>query len=459
MKYRNEADSMGTVRVPQGAYYGSQTQRAKENFPISGLQFSLPFIHTLAQIKFHAAQVNLELMLLDPNIANAVIRASHEIREGKFDDQFVVDVFQTGSGTSTHMNLNEVVAGRANEILTGKRGGRSPVHPNDHVNLGQSSNDIFPSAIHVCGAVLIRTGLIPSLKELHASLTRKATEFASVQKIGRTHLQDALPISLGQEFSGYARQVELAIRRIKQSLESLFELPLGGTAVGNGVNTHPEFAGQVIAGIADETGLPFVEAKNHFEAQGAQDASVETSGALKSAAVGFIKIANDIRWLASGPRCGLGEITIPPLQPGSSMMPGKVNPVICEAVIQASMQIMGNDATIAIAGQGGHFELNTCLPVIAYNLLQSITLLTGTARAFSQKCIDGIAANRKACLSGIDKSLALATLLVPHIGYDRSAALAKKAYESGKTIREIAVDEKILPKALLNRLFSWDLPD
>src|SRR4030042_1872378 len=236
MKYRNEADSMGTVRVPQGAYYGSQTQRAKENFPISGLQFSLPFIHTLAQIKFHAAQVNLELMLLDPNIANAVIRASHEIREGKFDDQFVVDVSQPGSGTSTHMNLNEVVAGRANEILTGKRGGRSPVHPNDHVNLGQSSNDVFPSAIHVCGAVWIRTGLIPSLKELHASLTRKSTEFASVQKIGRTHLQDALPISLGQEFSGYARQVELAIRRIKQSLESLFELPLGGTAVGNGVN-------------------------------------------------------------------------------------------------------------------------------------------------------------------------------------------------------------------------------
>jgi fumarate hydratase class II len=348
--------------------------------------------------------------------------------------------------------MNEVVASRANEILTGEKGGKSPVHPNDHVNLGQSSNDVIPSVLHISALRLVYDELIPSLQDLHKALLKKSKQFMNVKKLGRTHLQDAVPISLGQEFSGYARQVEMGIDRLKAVEPRLAELALGGTAVGSGQNTHPEFAGQTIALISNFTGLPFVEAENHFEAQAAQDAAVETSGALKTVAVGLVKIANDIRWLASGPRSGIGEINIPSLQPGSSIMPGKVNPVIPEAVIQVASQVMGNDTTIMIGGQGGYFELNLMLPVMAHNLMQSITLLASAARVFSEKCVRGITANQKVCKAYIERSLALVTALVPKIGYDRAAALAKKAYDTGKTIREVALDEKVLSEDELNAL-------
>jgi len=342
------------------------------------------------------------------------------------------------------MNMNEVVACRANEILSGKKSGKSPVHPNDHVNLGQSSNDVIPSVIHIAALMSIREHLIPSLSLLVRSLARKAKKFAGIHKIGRTHLQDAVPMLLGQEFSGYARQIELGIKRIAAAEERLYELALGGTAVGTGVNAHPEFAAKVIALLSKETKISFQEAANHFEAQAAQDAAVETSGALKTLAVSLVKIANDIRWLASGPRCGIGEINLPSLQPGSSMMPGKINPVIPEAVIQVASQVMGNDTTIMMGGQAGNFELNVMLPVMAYNLLQSIDLLASAADVFAKKCIDGISANKETCAGYIEKSLALATGLVPKIGYDKAAAVSKKAYESGKTVRDVLLEEKIL---------------
>ncbi|MBW2705896.1 MAG: class II fumarate hydratase [Deltaproteobacteria bacterium] len=452
MKFRKEHDSMGTVKVPEEAYYGSQTQRALDNFPISGLKFQAAFIHALALVKQGAAKVNQKLGLLDPELANAISRAAREVMDGKHDSQFVVDIFQTGSGTSTNMNMNEVVASRANEILTGQKGGKSPVHPNDHVNLGQSSNDVIPSVIHISALLLIHERLIPSLAALNNDLAAKADEFKDIRKLGRTHLQDAVPMYLGQEFSGYARQIELAVDRLRSVEPRLAELALGGTAVGSGLNTHPDFANQVIALISNHTGLAFTEAQNHFEAQAARDAAVETSGALKTLAVSLVKIANDVRWLASGPRSGIGEITLPSLQPGSSIMPGKVNPVIPEAVVQVAAQVMGNDTAIMMGGQAGNFELNVMLPVIAYNLLQSISLLASVAALFATKCIAGLTANREACAGYIEKSLALVTALVPEIGYDRAAAVAKKAYESGKTIREIAVEEKILPEDKINKL-------
>jgi fumarate hydratase class II len=452
MKFREEKDSMGTVNVPQDAYYGSQTQRALDNFPISGLKFQAAFIHALALVKQGAAKVNQKLDLLDPELANAISRAAREVMDGKHDSQFVVDIFQTGSGTSTNMNMNEVVASRANEILTGQKGGKSPVHPNDHVNLGQSSNDVIPSVIHISALLLIHERLIPSLAALNNDLAAKADEFKDIRKLGRTHLQDAVPMYLGQEFSGYARQIKLAVDRLRSVEPRLAELALGGTAVGSGLNTHPDFANQVIALISNHTGLAFTEAQNHFEAQAARDAAVETSGALKTLAVSLVKIANDVRWLASGPRSGIGEITLPSLQPGSSIMPGKINPVIPEAVVQVAAQVMGNDTAIMMGGQAGNFELNVMLPVIAYNLLQSISLLASVAALFATKCIAGLTANREACAGYIEKSLALVTALVPEIGYDRAAAVAKKAYESGKTIREIAVEEKILPEDKINKL-------
>ena len=452
MKFREEKDSMGTVQVPADAYYGSQTQRALDNFPISGLKFQAAFIHALALVKQGAAKVNQKLGLLDPELANAISRAAREVMDGKHDSQFVVDIFQTGSGTSTNMNMNEVVASRANEILTGQKGGKSPVHPNDHVNLGQSSNDVIPSVIHISALMLIHERLIPSLAALNNDLAAKADEFKDIRKLGRTHLQDAVPMYLGQEFSGYARQIELAVDRLRSVEPRLAELALGGTAVGSGLNTHPDFANQVIALISNHTGLPFTEAQNHFEAQAGRDAAVETSGALKTLAVSLVKIANDVRWLASGPRSGIGEITLPSLQPGSSIMPGKVNPVIPEAVVQVAAQVMGNDTAIMMGGQAGNFELNVMLPVIAYNLLQSISLLASVAALFATKCIAGLTANREACAGYIEKSLALVTALVPEIGYDRAAAVAKKAYESGKTIREIAIEEKILPEDKINKL-------
>jgi fumarate hydratase class II len=454
MKSRKERDTMGSVLVPKEAYYGAQTQRAVENFAISGLTLPSPFIRALGMIKKHAARVNLELQLLDAEPAEAIIRAAEEVALGKLDDQFVIDVFQTGSGTSTNMNANEVIAGRANEILTGKKGGKSPVHPNDHVNLGQSSNDVIPSAIRIAALVSIRDRLIPAMQKLHESLEGKAKEFAHVRKIGRTHLQDAVPMSLGQEFSGYGRQAEWSIRRIHGTEEVLSELTLGGTAVGTGLNTHPDFAPSVIASISEETGCPFKKALNHFEAQAAQDGAVQASGVLKTFAVSLIKIANDIRWLASGPRCGLGEINIPSLQPGSSFMPGKVNPVIPEAVIQTAAQVIGNDAAITFSGQGGNFELNTMLPVIAYNLLQSIHLLSSAATALAEKCVHGISANPERCASNLEQSLALATGMVPFIGYDKAAAIANEAYEKKKTVREIALEKQVLPEDELNRLLD-----
>ncbi|MBW1968404.1 MAG: class II fumarate hydratase [Deltaproteobacteria bacterium] len=454
MKYRKEKDSLGTVTVPEDAYYGASTQRAINNFPISGLRFSRSFIFSLAMIKKCAAMVNGELGLLDEKISKSIVASAQEIMEGKFDTQFPVDVFQTGSGTSTNMNMNEVIASRANETITGEKGGKIPVHPNDHVNLGQSSNDVIPSALHISALTRIKGRLVPALLRLKKSLLHKTSEMGDVKKIGRTHLQDAVPIFLGQEFSGYARQVALGIKRIEAVEDRLAELALGGTAVGNGLNTHPDFAKKVVALISKYSNLNFTEAENHFEAQGAQDAAVETSGALKTIAVSLVKICNDIRWLASGPRCGLGEISIPSVQPGSSIMPGKINPVIPEAVIQAAVQVMGNDTTIMIGGQAGNFELNVMLPVIAYNLLQSIDLLSSGADVLAEKCIDGIGANRGNCAGNIEKSLALATYLVPHIGYDRAAAIANKAHETGKTIIQVASEEEILSEKELKKIFN-----
>jgi len=454
MNYRQEHDSMGMVEIPDDAYYGPQTQRAVDNFTISGLKLPPVFIRQLALVKKYAAKVNAELGLLDTQSANAVVLAAGEVIAGQMDDQFVVDLFQTGSGTSTNMNMNEVLASRANEILTGRRGGKSPVHPNDHVNLGQSSNDVIPTVIHLSAAAMITGKLIPALIHLEKTLQTKTGEFADVSKIGRTHLQDAVAITLGDEFSAYARQIELGIERMNQGLPRLYELALGGTAVGNEVNTHPSFASRVIACLADQSGLPFIKAKNHFEAQAARDAAVEISGILKTIATGLVKIAGDIRWLGSGPRCGIGEIRLPALQPGSSIMPGKVNPVIPEAVIQVAYQVMGNDTAILLGGQSGRFELNVAMPLIAYNLLQSIDLLANAVNILADKCISGVTADRSRCRQYIDQSLALATLLVPHIGYDRAAEVAKKAHETGRTVREIALAEKILPTETIQRLFG-----
>jgi fumarate hydratase, class II len=457
MKTRSEEDALGTVEVPEEAYYGAQTQRARENFPVSGIRMPLKMVGTLGLIKRCAARVNRELHLLDDRVADGIEKAAQEVAEGLLDEQFVLDVFQTGSGTSSNMNANEVIAGRANELLTGRKGGKHPVHPNDHVNLCQSSNDVIPSAIHIAALTEIRRSLLPGLETLHQSLRRKADAFADIIKLGRTHLQDAVPIRLGQEFSGYARQVELAIKRIAGIEGDLGELALGGTAVGTGVNAHPEFAAKTIALIAQATQCPFVEAVNHFEAQGAQDAAVAASGALKSVAVGLTKIANDIRWLASGPRCGLGEITLPALQPGSSIMPGKVNPVIPEVMIQVAAQVVGNDAAITNGGQWGFFELNTMLPLIAHNLLQSIELLSSSAPLFAEKCIDGIEANRERCRAGIEQSLALVTYLVPSIGYDRASSISREAYATGKTIRELVLERGLLSEADFDRLILESL--
>jgi fumarate hydratase, class II len=454
MEFRKEFDSMGEVLVPNEAYYGAQTQRAIENFTISGLTFPPSFYYALALIKRNAAIVNRELGLIPDDLATAIVSAATEMADGKFDDQFVLDIFQTGSGTSTNMNANEIIAGRANEILTGSRGGKSPVHPNDHVNKGQSSNDVIPTAIHIAALYLIKFHLIPSLEELAAGLEKKAQEFAHIKKIGRTHLQDAVPITLGNEFGAYARQIRLSIRRIANTEYSLSELALGGTAVGNGLNAHPAFAKKVIKLISVDTEISFREAENHFEAQAAQDAAVEVSGAAKTVAVSFLKIANDIRLLSSGPRCGIGEINIPSLQPGSSIMPGKVNPVIPEMTIQVAAQVIANDTAITLGGQWGILELNVMLPFIAYNLLQSLDLLTKAARRFLTKCIDGITANVDKCHSNIEQSLAMSTALAPELGYEKAAEISKKAYESGKTVRTVALEENALPEDVLHRLLD-----
>ncbi|MGQ9647150.1 MAG: class II fumarate hydratase [Thermodesulfobacteriota bacterium] len=453
-EYRIERDSMGPVKVPKEAYYGAQTQRAVENFPISGWRFSREVIHALGLIKFASARTNFELGLLERRSARAIERASREVMIGRWDDQFVVDIFQTGSGTSTNMNANEVIANRANVILGSRKGAYHPVHPNDHVNLGQSSNDVFPSVIHVASTILLRKELLPALKRLHQAFIFKAKQFHPILKIGRTHLQDALPIRLGQEFGGYGRQIQSGIGRIQRAMESLQELPLGGTAVGTGMNTDPAFAKKAISVINKRTGESFHEAVDHFEAQGARDALVEMSGALKTVAVSLVKIANDIRWMASGPRCGIGELRLPETQPGSSMMPGKVNPVIPESVVQVCAQVIGNDTAITLGGMGGHFELNTMMPLIAHNLLQSIHLLSNAALNFSLRCIEGLEADRERCEEMIEKSLALVTALAPRTGYDEAARIARKAYEERKTIREVLEEKKLFRKRDLEELLD-----
>jgi fumarate hydratase class II len=451
-EYRVEKDSMGEIRVPSKAYYGAQTQRAVENFPVSRLRFPRRFIEALGLIKACAAETNRELGEIDARTADAVREGAEEVRQGKLDDQFVVDVFQTGSGTSTHMNLNEVIANRAAEILAGERGSKQ-VHPNDHVNRGQSSNDVMPAALHVSARQAILEDLVPALGYLRDALVRKAREFDRIVKIGRTHLQDATPVRLGQEFSGYATQVAHGVERAKRAAEALAELAIGGTAVGTGLNAPPEFATRTIARISERTGHRYREASNHFEAQGARDAAVEASGELKTIACSLMKIANDIRYLASGPRCGIGELKLPEIQPGSSIMPGKVNPVICESVSMVAAQVVGNDAAITVGGLWGQLELNAFLPLITYNLLESIEILSNVSRVFVDRCIVGIRADTERARSLIEQSLAMCTALAPLIGYDAAAAIAKEAQTTGRSVREIATAMGVLePEQLENAL-------
>ncbi|MGE5672500.1 MAG: class II fumarate hydratase [Mycobacterium leprae] len=450
---RTERDSMGEMQVPDEAYYGASTARAVRNFPISGQGMPRPFIQALGLIKAAAAATNAELGLLDQKIAAAVTQAAFELAGGRWDKEMVVDVFQTGSGTSTNMNANEVIANRATELLGGARGSRL-VHPNDHVNMGQSSNDVFPTALYLSALSILDSRLIPALRLLADTLTAKAAEFDTVVKIGRTHLQDATPVRLGQEFQGYATMAAQAADRLEQGKEYLCDLALGGTAVGTGINTHPEFAARTIARMADETKLPLREASNHFAAQGAVDGAVAVSGLVRTAAVSLMKIANDIRWLASGPRCGIGEINLPAVQPGSSIMPGKVNPVIAESLIMVCAQVQGNDLVVGLGGQWGFFELNTMLPVIGWNLLESIRLLANAARNLAQQSVAGITANAARCEGLVEQSLAMVTVLAPVIGYDRAAQIAKHAYETGKTVREILLAEQVLPPAEVDRLLQ-----
>jgi len=445
---------MGEVAVPADALFGAQTQRAVENFPISNLRFPREFIQALGLVKLAAARANMDLGLLDHDIGNAIVSAAKETADGKLDRHFVLDIFQTGSGTSTNMNANEVIANRAIQMLGGHVGDKKPVHPNDHVNMGQSSNDVIPAAMHVAVFDSIEHRLIPALRKLQKALNLKAGEFDSVVKIGRTHLQDATPVRLGQEFGGYARQVRLGISRLEKLRETLGELPLGGTAVGTGINTHPKFAARAIHHLSKLTGLNLREAGNHFEAQSAKDSIVEASGTLKTIAVSLTKIASDIRLLASGPRCGIGEITLPETQPGSSIMPGKVNPVIAESVLMAAAQVIGNDLTITIGGQAGILELNLMMPVMAHNILESIRLLAASATNLTERCILGIQANKERCNELVEKSLAMCTALAPEIGYDAAASIAEEAYKTGQTVRQIATAKKILPAKRLREILD-----
>ena len=442
MDYRIEHDTMGEMRVPADALYGAQTQRAIENFPISGLRFPRAFIRALGLIKSAAARVNGRLGQLSADLAASIEKAAEEVVAGRHDDQFVVDIFQTGSGTSTNMNANEVI------------GRLAQAHPNDHVNRGQSSNDVIPSAIHVAAALLANEELLPAMEGLQASLRKKAEEFKSTIKIGRTHLQDAVPMLLGQEFSGYTAQVEQCIGRVRVALEGLDELPLGGTAVGTGLNAIPGFAAAVISEIRARTGLPFREAANHFEAQGSKDAVSFLSGALKTYAVALTKIANDIRWLGSGPRCGLGELKLPETQPGSSIMPGKVNPVIAESLLMACAQVIGYDASITWCCAAGNFELNVMMPVMAYDLLESIALLAASSRNFDRRLVQGLEADAGRASGYVEQSLAMCTVLAPVIGYEKAAAIAKEAYHSGRTVRDVARQMSGIPENRLNELLD-----
>ncbi|MDJ0791919.1 MAG: class II fumarate hydratase [Acidimicrobiia bacterium] len=446
---RIERDSMGEVEVPAGAYYGASTQRAVDNFPISELRFGRTFIWAMGLLKASAAVVNREIGAVEPETADAIIAASEQVMNGDFDDHFVVDIFQTGSGTSTNMNANEVIANRATEILGGQLGSKL-VHPNDHVNASQSSNDTIPTAIHVAAVAGIESRLLPALDALSEALDAKAEEFDDVLKSGRTHLMDATPVRLGQEFGGYAVQVANGAERIRKVLPELYELALGGTAVGTGINAPEGFARDTIAEMARRSRYGFVEAADHFEAQAAKDAAVNASGALKTIAVSLFKVANDLRWLASGPRTGIAEIKLPSLQPGSSIMPGKVNPVIPEMVMQVSAQVIGNDAAITWGGANGNFELNVMMPMIAHNLLQSIDLLATAADVMRDKMVEGIEADSERAKWLLEQNVIIITALVPVIGYDRSAEVAKKAFAEGRGVREVALEMEVLPEAELN---------
>lgn len=461
--YRIEHDTLGPVRVPLHAYYGAHTQRAVENFPISGRPIPGELIHALGLVKWAAAVVNRDLgrfqtgprALTHPQI-EALLAACREVADGKWDHQFPVDVFQTGSGTSSNMNANEVIANRAIELAGGDRFAPSKaIHPNDHVNLGQSSNDVFPTAIHVAVARAIQEALLPALRTCQETLASKSRAWEGIVKIGRTHLADATPIRLGQEISAWARQMELSMDRVQRAEQALWELPIGGTAVGTGINTHPEFGQRVCALLAQETGIPFVEATNHFEAQAQRDALVECHGQVRVVAVSLCNVANHLRWLASGPRCGFYEIILPELQPGSSIMPGKVNPVLCEAVMQAAARVLGNDQTIAFCGAaGGQFQLHVMMPVMAEAALESVRLLSRAATVFARRCLTGMEANVAQCESAVEKSLALATALTPYVGYEQAAELAKEAFRTGKSIRQVCQERGVLPEEELNRVLD-----
>ena len=464
---RLESDTMGPVDVPADSHYGAQTQRAAENFPISGIRFPRRFIRALGLIKGAAGRVNEDLGLIRSDHAAAIIQAASEIVDGRWDDEFVLDIYQTGSGTSTNMNANEVISSRANELLGGRKGDRQPIRPNDEVNKCQSSNDVIPTAIHLAALEGLREDLLPAMELLASSLEDKAAEFGDVLKTGRTHLQDAVPIMLGQEFSGYASQVRHGIARISTTMTHLHEVPIGGTALGTGMNAHPEFGRRVSAELTRTTGITLREADNNFEAIGARDALVETSGALKVVAVSLIKIASDIRLLSCGPRTGIAEISIPVVQPGSSIMPGKINPVICEMMIQVGAQVIGNDAAVTMGGAFGQLDLNVMMPLMAHNLLQSIGLLANGTSVFTDRCVAqgpeipdnpnnvmGIVANRDRCRALVENSLMPVTALVPRLGYAEAARIAKEAYATGKTVREVVIESNLIPETELDAVLN-----
>jgi fumarate hydratase, class II len=451
---RVEKDSMGEMSVPATALYGASTQRAVLNFPISGYRFSRPFIRALGLIKWAAAQANHDLGLLDAEHSALIVQAAEEVIEGKLDEHFPLDIFQTGSGTSTNTNANEVIANRCAQLAGKPIGSRQLVHPNDHVNVGQSSNDVIPSAIHISAAEQLKNCLVPALAKLHGALEEKSEEFWHVIKIGRTHLMDATPVRLGQEFSGYAQQIAYATARAEKALDVLRELALGGTAVGTGLNRHVELTGKMLRHLEERTGIAFCKAHNHFEAMGGKDAVVEASGQFKTIATSLFKIANDIRLLGSGPRCAIGEIQLPPTQPGSSIMPGKVNPVLCESLMMVCAQVFGHDTTITWSGANGNFELNVMMPVMAHDLLESIRLLAHSVDAFCDKCVVAITANEKRCAELVELSMAMVTSLAPKIGYDRAAEIARESARTGRTVREICRERNVLPEAELDRVLD-----
>ena len=469
-EYRTERDSMGEVQVPARAYYGAQTQRAVENFPISGRPLPPPLIHALGRVKLACARANHDLgkltgsgkTPLKSEQVEALVAACSEVADGKLDDQFPIDIYQTGSGTSSNMNANEVIANRAIELAGGDRfAAEKPIHPNDHVNMGQSTNDIFPTAIHVAVAGEIKQGLIPALESFGRVLAGQAQSWDRIIKIGRTHLADATPLRLGQEFGGFARQMELSVARARQAIDAIHELPAGGTAVGTGINTHPEFGRRVAEHLAQETDIPFTEAADHFEANAQRDGLVECHGQLRTIAVTLFNLTNNIRWLGSGPRCGFYEIKLPDRQPGSSIMPGKVNPVLCESMMQVAARVMGNDQTIAVSGAaGGQFQLNIMMPVMGAAALESVSLLADATTAFVDLCARDIEANAEACEAAVEQSLSMVTSLNPYIGYERAAALAKEAFATGKTIRELCREKQVLPEDQLNEaLDPWSMTE